>query len=152
MIEADRFASFVSQALPLANNLSRQEECRVVTILIVEDHTLLCQTLQSWLETNLSPDHVIETASGPEAVEMAAALRPQVVIVDVDIQPLEGFELVQRIKAAAPGAQVVVLAPYQGQAHRADAARAGASTCVAKSALQTELVPALKALLTGRGT
>jgi DNA-binding NarL/FixJ family response regulator len=45
-----------------------------------------------------------------------------------------------------------VLAPYQDQAHRADAARAGASTCVAKSALQTELVPALKALLTGRGT
>jgi DNA-binding NarL/FixJ family response regulator len=124
----------------------------VATILIVEDHTLLRQTLQSWLETNLSQDHVIETASGPEAIEMAAALRPQMIIVDINLQPLEGLELVRRIKAAVPSAQVTVLAPYQDPTHRADAARAGASTCVAKSALQAELVPALKILLARCGT
>ena len=119
-------------------------------VLIVEDHAPLRALLRDWLAMALSPDHVVEATDSLEAVERAATLRPQVVIVDLDGQRTNGHETLRRIKAAVPGARLVALALHDDRHHRADAARAGAGAYVAKSVLQAELVPVVEALLVQR--
>jgi DNA-binding NarL/FixJ family response regulator len=63
---------------------------------------------------------------------------------------MNGIEATRRIKAAAPTAQVVMLTIHEDEAYRADAAAAGASAYVPKRLMQTELLPALEALLSGQ--
>lgn len=117
------------------------------TILIVEDHVPLRKLLQSWLKIELAQDYLIEATNSLEAIERAGISMAQVIIVDMDMPQVNGCEVVRSIKAAAPGARLVALALHDDRHHRADAAEAGASAYVAKSALQTELVPTVKALL-----
>jgi len=118
-----------------------------VIILIVEDHDAVRQSLREWLEAVFPQCRVMEAASGEEAVEVAQATSPRVVVMDIVLPQMDGIEATRRIKASVPAAEVVMLTIHEAEAYRADAAAAGASAYVPKSAMQTELIPTLAALL-----
>jgi DNA-binding NarL/FixJ family response regulator len=120
------------------------------TILIVEDHDTVRRSLREWLEAVFPQHRFIEAASGEEAVAIAQARSPRVVVMDIALPQMNGIEATRRIKAAAPTAQVVMLTIHEDEAYRADAAAAGASAYVPKRLMQTELLPALEALLSGQ--
>jgi DNA-binding NarL/FixJ family response regulator len=114
--------------------------------------------LQDWLKAELGPGYVIEAIHSPEVIERAASLMPQVIIVDVDVPfvngapQVDGYDIVQCVKAATPGVHLVVLSLYDDQPHHANAVQVGASVYVPKSRLQSKLVPALKTLFARCGT
>jgi DNA-binding NarL/FixJ family response regulator len=116
-------------------------------ILIVEDHTGVRQSLREWLELSFPHYQLLEAASGEEAVAMAQAINPRLVIMDIGLPGINGIEATQGIKAAVPATQVVMLTIYDDEAHRADAAAAGASAYVPKRKVQTELLPVVTRLL-----
>ena len=120
------------------------------TILIVEDHDAMRCALREWLETVFPHCHVIEAANGEEAITIAQAELPKVIIMDVGLPQMNGIEASRRIKAAVPSAQVVVLTIHEDKAYRADAKAAGVSAYVPKRTMQTELVSTLAALLSDR--
>lgn len=117
------------------------------TILIVEDHAPLRATLCDWLAAMFDPCTIAATGDGLEAVELARTHRPHLVLMDLDLPRLNGLEATRRIKAAVPDTQVVMLTIYEDQAHRADAAAAGASAYVPKRTLNSDLVPVVSMLL-----
>jgi len=120
------------------------------TILIVEDHDAVRRLLREWLETVFPQCRVIEAASGEEAITIAQAESPRVVVMDIGLQQMNGIEATRRIKAAVPSTQVVMLTIHEAEAYRADAAAAGASAYVPKRTMHTELLPTLAALLSGQ--
>ena len=117
------------------------------TILIVEDHDAVRQSLREWLEAVFPQCRVMEATSGEEAVAVAQAMSPHLVVMDIVLPQMDGIEATRRIKASVPAAEVVMLTIHEAEAYRADAAAAGASAYVPKSAMQTELIPTLAALL-----
>jgi len=68
---------------------------------------------------------------------------------DIGVPAMRGIEAAQGIKALLPDTHVVMLTIYDDEAHRADAAAAGASAYVPKRKVQTELLPVVTRLLSG---
>jgi NarL family two-component system response regulator LiaR len=116
------------------------------TILIVEDHEAMRQALRGWLEITFPACRVIEAAGGEEAIVMAEAFSPHVVVMDIGRPGANGLKTTARIKAIAPATQVVVLTSYEAEAHHAHAMASGASACVPRDRI-TELRSILAGLL-----
>lgn len=119
----------------------------IPTILIVEDHALLRASLSDWLAAAFTPCTITTAADGLAAVEAAQSQPPHLILMDLDLPRLNGLEATRRIKAHLPETQVVMLTVYEDQAHRADAAAAGASAYVPKRTLSSDLVPVIHTLL-----
>lgn len=117
------------------------------TILVVEDHDGVRRSLRDWLEVAFPGCRVVEAASGEEAIAIAQARSPRLVVMDIVLPQMNGIEATRHIKAAVPTAQVVILTIHEDGAYRADAAAAGASAYVPKRTMQSELLPTLAALL-----
>ena len=118
-------------------------------ILIVEDHEVVRQSLREWLELSFPHYQLLEATSGEEAVSMAQTTNPRLIIMDIGLPGMSGIEAAQGIKAVLPDTHVVMLTIYDDEAHRADAAAAGASAYVPKRKVQTELLPVVTRLLSG---
>ena len=117
------------------------------TILVVEDHDAVRKALRSWLEVEFPQCRVIEAVTGEEAVALTRAEFPRLVVMDITLPGISGIDATRQIRAALPSALIVILTIHDDDTHRADAAAAGARAYVAKRAMQTELIPALTALL-----
>jgi len=117
------------------------------TIMIVEDHEAVRTSLRDWLSA-IFPDCVfVEAKSGEEAVDLALARPPDVVLMDIGLPGMNGIRATRHIKAAAPQAQVVMLTIHEAPEYQADAAAAGASAYIVKRRMHTELIPVLARLL-----
>src|SRR5437899_2106708 len=75
-----------------------------------------------------------EAADGEEVVRLAQQLKPDVVLLDIDLPDLDGLEVIRRIKAAQPGTKVIVLSAVDGETYRKAAAKLGADAFLLKGA------------------
>ena len=116
-------------------------------ILIVEDHQGVRQSLRERLALSLPGYQLLEATSGEEALTVAQAMSPSLVIMDIGLPGMSGIEAAQSIKAAVPATRVVMLTMFDDEAHRAGAIAAGVSAYVPKRKVQTELLPVLSRLL-----
>jgi len=117
------------------------------TILIVEDHEPVRRSLREWLEHIFPWCVVVEANTGEDAVALAQARAPRVVVMDISLPGMNGIEATRRIKAIEPIVPVVMLTIHEDDPYRAEALDAGANAYVTKRKMQTELIPVLAALL-----
>jgi DNA-binding NarL/FixJ family response regulator len=117
------------------------------TILVVEDHDAMRKLLREWMEIMFPQCRIVEAASGEEALTIAQARAPRVVVMDIGLPQINGIEATRRIKAAVPTVQVVMLTIHEDEAYRVDAVTAGASAYVTKCTMLTDLLPTLATLL-----
>lgn len=118
-------------------------------ILIVDDHEVVRLGLKALLEHHPQFEVVGEAATGREAVEKVAALRPDVVIMDIRLPGASGIEACEEITAHYPQTRVIMLTSYAEDEMLFSAIRAGASGYVLKQIASDDLVRALEAV--GRG-
>jgi DNA-binding NarL/FixJ family response regulator len=117
------------------------------TILIVDDHAQMRQTLRDWARAHF-PAHSIRTApSGEEAIALAQIEPPQIVIMDVGLPGINGFEAARQIRGKHPAARIVMLSIHDAACYRAEAAAAGAGAYVPKHRMHSDLLPAMRAVL-----
>ncbi|MFN7967567.1 MAG: response regulator [Acidobacteriota bacterium] len=98
---------------------------------------------RTWLEQHPRVGSVVCVESGDEAVSIAAAGRIDLVLVDVTLSDIDGFETTRRIKRSAKPPLVVILVLFDYLAVRREAQLAGADACIDKSTLTQQLDPAL---------
>ena len=105
-------------------------------ILIADDHQGFRKFIRRVLNSDQSLTVVGEALDGEDAVELAAKLRPDMVLMDVDLPRLNGLEATRMIKASPPlrGIVVIMLSTVDGAACRAAAAKAGANNFLPKTA------------------
>ncbi len=118
-----------------------------VTILIVENHDSLRLVLRGWLEAMFSGCQISGASSLREAIALARARLPQVVILDIDLPEMSDYDAVEHIKAVVPTAQIVVLTDYQDEVQRAPATTRGACVYVWKDAMLDQFQSTLVTLL-----
>ncbi len=118
-------------------------------VILVDDHELLLAGLRALLETEGDLRVVGEAKSGADAVSLASALAPDVVIMDVIMAGLSGVEATREVLAAVPTAKVIALSGSADPSHVREMFGAGAAGYVVKSAAANEVVRAVRAVLTG---
>jgi DNA-binding NarL/FixJ family response regulator len=109
-------------------------------VLIADDHRLFAEALQAILATDERIEVVGQASDGGEAVELARELGPDLVLMDVSMPVLDGFEATREIRASSEDTRVLMLT---GSNSRADVDRsraAGASGYVTKDRIASELV------------
>jgi len=117
-------------------------------ILIVDDHPLTRDALSGLLEQN-GFDVVAEAASGIEAVDAAAELQPDLVLLDLTMPHMDGLTALPKIRAAAPDAEVVVLTASEDETNLLGAIRAGAAGYLLKSEPPEQIVSFLRGVAKG---
>lgn len=121
-----------------------------IRVLVVDDHPLIRGGLAAMLATQADMALVGEAAGGEDAVAQYRAHRPDVVLMDVRMPGVDGVEATRRIRAEFPGARVVALSTYGGDADVQRALEAGARGYLLKDTPQDGIVAALRAVHAGR--
>ena len=116
-----------------------------IRILLVEDHFLARQALGAVLTPRNEMQIVATAENGTEAVDRYFEHRPDVVIMDLRLPGMSGFEAIQAIRKSDPGARILVLSNYDGSEDIYRALQAGASAYLLKDTSGAELVEAVRA-------
>jgi DNA-binding NarL/FixJ family response regulator len=110
----------------------------MITIVLADDHTLLREGLRRSFEA--AGVHVVgEAANGEEAVALAVAKAPQVVVMDLSMPVMDGVTAIERIRDVAPRVRVAVLTMHDDIERTRDAIAAGASAYLTKGTSFAEL-------------
>ena len=115
-----------------------------ISILIADDHALVRQGVRAFLDTQPDLEVLGEAENGAQAVEMAANLVPDVVLMDLVMPGMDGVEATRLIKRASPRTQVVMLTSYHEDEHIFPAIRAGALSYVLKDLSPRELAEVVR--------
>jgi DNA-binding NarL/FixJ family response regulator len=121
----------------------------VTTVLIVDDHPLVLSGLRALLETLDGIEVVGQAVDGREAVSLAVSLRPNVVVMDLQMPDLDGVEATRQIAERLPGTAVLVLTMHDDDASVFAAIRAGARGYLLKGAGQEDVARAIAAVSRG---
>lgn len=113
-------------------------------ILIADDKPLVRAGLRMLLERHQGWTVCGEAADGIEAVEQAAALKPDVILLDISMPKLDGLTAMPLIREKVPHAAIVILTLYESLNVARTVAHEGAAAYVTKSLLSSDLVPILE--------
>ena len=123
-----------------------------ITVLIVDDHEVVRQGLQAYLDALPDIDVVGEAASGAAAVSEARECIPDVVLMDLVMEGVDGVEATRMVKNASPRSQIVVLTSYHQDEHIFPALQAGAISYILKDVKMEELADAVRRAAKGEAT
>ena len=113
-------------------------------LLIVDDHVAVRQGLKQMFATVPGIEVVGVAADGGQAVSQADELRPDVVLMDVEMPNVDGIEATRRITATHPASRVVILTASDDQSRIQDAMAAGAAIYVPKHTDPSQVVRAVQ--------
>ena len=120
-----------------------------VTVLIVDDHPVVRQGMEMFLETQAQVRVTGLAADGAEALRLVEAAPPDVALLDLNMPGMDGIELTRRIRQISPQTQVVVLTSHHEDAMVFPAIKAGALSYLLKSAPPPEILDAILAAARG---
>lgn len=122
---------------------------RRIRVLIADDQDLVRYGLRLVLEAEPDMDVVGEAAGGASAIDAAAALSPDVILMDVRMPGMDGIEATRALAARLPRTRVLVLTTYDLDESAFAALRAGAAGFLLKNTRPAELIAAIRAVATG---
>ena len=121
----------------------------LITVLLVDDHAVVREGYRRLLERDAAIQVIGEASNSVEAYERAAALEPQVIVMDIALPGVSGIEAMRRILARRPHQCVLMFSMYDDAIFPARALEAGARGYVSKASAPEVLVDAISAVARG---
>jgi DNA-binding NarL/FixJ family response regulator len=121
----------------------------MIKVLIADDHKMFRQGLRMLFEMEPDIKIVGEARDGIEAEQLAEALQPDVILMDINMPGLDGMEATRRILKTRPDAAIIILTMFREDEHVFQAIRAGAHGYVLKDADSNEVMKAVRAVAAG---
>jgi len=120
-----------------------------IRVLLVEDHTIVRKGIRSLLDAVQDIQVVGEAENGREAVEKAAQLEPEIIVMDHTMPVLNGLEATRQILGRQPAIKVLILTMHTNEAYVFQFLQAGAAGYLVKQSAPDELVEAIRAVHQG---
>ena len=120
-----------------------------IKVLIVDDHHLVRAGIAALLDNQADIEVVGEAGDGFEALEKVKALSPQVVLMDISMPKMNGFEATRRITRGYPTVKVLILTQYEQEEYIKRVMQSGASGYVLKNSVADELLQAIRTVNAG---
>jgi DNA-binding NarL/FixJ family response regulator len=120
-----------------------------IRILVADDHPMLREGLVAVLSTQLDFDVVGEAADGSEVVRLAQSLRPDVILLDLEMPDVDGIAALERLRDAGCEALTIVFTAYDTDERILGALRAGARGYLLKGASRAEIFGAIRTVHSG---
>jgi two-component system invasion response regulator UvrY len=117
-----------------------------VSIMIVDDHTLIRETWSYLLGKNENFDVVADCGNGQRAIELARDKRPDVVLLDINMSPMSGFDVLKMIRKYSPGSKIIGVSMHSQPAYAKKMLRLGAKGYVTKNSPRSEMMEAIEAV------
>lgn len=119
-------------------------------ILLVDDHLVVRMGIASILSFEKDIEVVGETDNGADAVRLVHELKPDVVLMDLKMPQLDGADATMQIHAADPNVKILILTTFGTSAELKKAMDGGASGALMKNSSQTELIEAIRDVVSGK--
>ena len=123
---------------------------KLIRVLTVDDHPLLREGIAALVNAEPDMKLVAEASNGLDAVEKFRMHRPDVTLMDIQMPGLNGVEAISLIQSEFPGARIIVLTTYSGDAQVVGALRAGARAYLLKGNVHRELLETIRAVHAGQ--
>jgi DNA-binding NarL/FixJ family response regulator len=120
-----------------------------VRVLIADDHKIIYDGLFALINTQPDMEVIGGVQDGEAVLQHVAALRPNIVVVDISMPGLNGIKITERITREHPSSKVVALTAYEERGYVTQMLRAGASGYVLKLAAADELIKAIRVVSRG---
>jgi two-component system, NarL family, response regulator LiaR len=120
-----------------------------IRVLVVDDHAVVREGLRAFLELQKGIEVAGEAGDGQEAIEAAARLRPDVILMDLVMPGLDGVAAMRSLRESVPDARVIVLTSFLDDDKLMPALRSGAAGYLLKNAQPQELARAVRAAHAG---
>jgi DNA-binding NarL/FixJ family response regulator len=121
-----------------------------ITVIIADDHTLVRRGLVTLLSLINEVDVIAEVGDGRAAVALTLEKKPDIVMMDLSMPNLNGFEAIRQIKRQAPSTRILVLSAYDNEEYVQQTVQCGADGYMLKSTSPEELSTAIKTVCGGR--
>lgn len=120
-----------------------------IKVLIADDHTLIRAGIRQLLQNMNGIEVVAEASNGREALQLIQEFSPDVILLDIAMNELNGLEVTERVSKEFPTAFVIILSMYANEEYVLQALKAGASGYLLKDSAPNELEIALNAVTRG---
>jgi DNA-binding NarL/FixJ family response regulator len=120
-----------------------------ITVLIVDDHTLIRETWSFLLGRNENFEVLAEVGDGQRAIDIARDKRPNIVLLDINMTPLNGFDVLKMIRKQSPGSKVIAVSMHSQPAYAKKMLRMGAKGYVTKNSPRQEMLDAIMEVNSG---
>jgi DNA-binding NarL/FixJ family response regulator len=114
-----------------------------ISILIADDHKLIRETWSFILNNDTRFIVVAECGDSEQAVEMARTKKPQIVLMDINMTPISGFEATEKIRKVSPGSKVIGVSMHSQPAYAKKMLQIGARGYVTKNSSKEEMITAI---------
>lgn len=122
----------------------------ILRVLIVEDYEPMRRFVANKLQSNQGLRIICEAADGPEAVEKAQELHPDLILMDIGLPTLNGIEAARKIQKLSPDSKILFVSENRSSDVAEEALRSGGLGYVVKSDAEKDLLPAIDAVLHGK--
>ena len=128
------------------------KEVEKITVLLVDDHSVVREGVRSFLEMHDRIDVIEDAETGEKAVKFCEEFAPDVVLLDLLMDGMNGVETTRQIKAISPRSQIIILTSFHDDEHVLPAIEAGALSYLLKDVSPDELVKAVYKAARGEAT
>jgi len=120
-----------------------------IRLVIVDDHTLMRETWKMMLQRDARINVIAECASGAEAIACAEVQQPDVILMDINMTPINGFEATQKIAQSHPAIKIIGLSINNQPTYARNMIQMGAIGYVTKNSSLEEMLTAIVTVNTG---
>ena len=114
-----------------------------INVLIADDHKLIRETWSFLLGKNENFEVVAECGDGERAIELARDKRPDIVLLDINMAPMSGFDVLKMIRKFSPGSKIIGVSMHSQPAYAKKMLRLGAKGYVTKNSPRQEMLEAI---------
>lgn len=120
-----------------------------IRVALVDDHALVRDGIKALLAVMAPLEVVGEAENGADAIEMVGRCQPDLLLVDISLQDMNGLELTRVLRSQYPSLKVLMLSMYDNNEYVSESVRAGASGYVLKNSPSREIIAAIEAIASG---
>ena len=129
------------------DNLTSVE--KKITILIVDDHKLITHTCSFILNSDERFQVIAETDTGQSAIEISDSYHPDIILMDINMSPMNGFEATKEIRRISPSSKIIGVSMHSQPAYAKKMLQVGAVGYITKNSSKEEMITAISEVAGG---